>query len=85
MKREQQGKKFHVVYLGESGFPVGLAAIQKTILLGKALIATGAKMTVINRRGKFKPGQPVEVQPEGDYEGDDEETEPEEGEDDELI
>ncbi|MCB0550400.1 MAG: glycosyltransferase [Lewinellaceae bacterium] len=69
MKREQQGKKFHVVYLGESGFPVGLAAIQKTILLGKALIATGAKMTVINRRGKFKPGQPVEVQPEGDYEG----------------
>lgn len=69
MSKGKQSRKFHVVYLGETGFPIGLAAIQKTILLGKALTAAGAKMTVINRKGKFKPGQPVEVLPEGDYEG----------------
>lgn len=69
MKKEEQGRKFHVVYLGESGFPVGLAAIQKTILLGKALRAAGARMTVINRKGKFKPGQPIQVEVEGDHEG----------------
>ncbi len=69
MKKEEQGGKFHVVYLGESGFPIGLAAIQKTILLGKALRAAGARMTVINRKGKFKPGQPIQVEVEGDHEG----------------
>ncbi|MCB0548848.1 MAG: glycosyltransferase [Phaeodactylibacter sp.] len=69
MKNQEKGGKFHVVYLGESGFPIGLAAIQKTILLGKALRTTGARMTVINRKGKFKPDQPVKVDVEGDYEG----------------
>ncbi|MCB0565279.1 MAG: glycosyltransferase [Phaeodactylibacter sp.] len=69
MNREKQGGKFHVVYLGESGFPIGLAAIQKTILLGKALATSNARLTVINRKGKFKPGQPVEVEPEGVYDG----------------
>lgn len=69
MNKEQKGKTFHVVYLGESGFPIGLAAIQKTILLGKALLANGARLTVINRKGKFKPGQPVQVETEGEYDG----------------
>lgn len=69
MKKEEKGGKFHVVYLGESGFPIGLAAIQKTILLGKALKEAGARMTVINRKGKFKAGQPVKVEVEGEYEG----------------
>ena len=39
MNREQQGRKFHVVYLGESGFPndrAGIKPSKKTILLGKA-------------------------------------------------
>lgn len=69
MNGENKGRKFHIVYLGESGFPIGMAAIQKTILLGKALTAAGAKVTVINRKGKFNKNQPIQLEPEGDYEG----------------
>ncbi|MCB9290579.1 MAG: glycosyltransferase [Lewinellaceae bacterium] len=69
MKKENEGRRFHVVYLGESGFPIGLAAIQKTILLGKALTAAGASMTVINRKGKFDPAKPIQLEPRGKYEG----------------
>jgi glycosyltransferase involved in cell wall biosynthesis len=59
----------HIVLLGESGFPYGLANIQKTILLGKALLSAGANMTVVNRKGKFNPEKPLELAPEGSYEG----------------
>ncbi|WP_149276832.1 glycosyltransferase [Pareuzebyella sediminis] len=41
----------HVVFLGESGFPVGLATIQRITLIGKALISVGVKTTVICRKG----------------------------------
>ncbi len=60
---------FHVVYLGENGFPIGFGAIQKMILISKALISEGAAVSVINRKGKFTPGQTVEVDTEGFYEG----------------
>ena len=59
----------HIVYLGESGFPYGLAAIQKTILLGKALVSADAKMTVINRKGKLDPDKPADLAVRGEFEG----------------
>ena len=62
-------KGFHVVYLGETGFPLGLAGIQKMKLVSKALIEAGAKVTVINRKGKFSPGQAIDVQVKGIHEG----------------
>lgn len=69
-KDDTGGKgKFHVVYLGESGFPVGMAAMQKMILISKALIQAGAKVTVINRKSVFDPDKPVDVAPEGTFEG----------------
>lgn len=62
-------KQLHVVYLGEVGFPFGLASIQKMILISKALISEGAKVTVINRKGIFDPGKPVDLPLEGQFEG----------------
>lgn len=67
MKKQQ--KKFHVVYLGEAGFPYGLAAIQKMTIISKALIGAGAKVTIISRKGKFSPNDPKDLAPEGVYEG----------------
>ena len=67
MKEDKQ--KLHVVYLGETGFPYGLAAIQKMTLVSKALIRAGAKVTVINRRGKFSPAKPLDLSVKGVHEG----------------
>ena len=64
-----RNKPLHVVYLGESGFPIGLAAIQKMTLIGKSLIHAGAKVTVLNRKGRFSPSEEVDVEIEGIHEG----------------
>jgi len=62
-------KDFHVVYLGESGFPVGFGGIQKMIMVSKALIEEGATVTVVNRKGNFDPEQPTKVLQQGTFEG----------------
>lgn len=64
-----QKEKLHVVYLGESGFPIGFGAIQKMIMVSKALIAEGAQVTVINRKGSFDPGHKVNIDIQGNFEG----------------
>jgi glycosyltransferase involved in cell wall biosynthesis len=69
MNQTKNNKKLHVVYLGEVGFPYGLASIQKMILISKALINEGAKVTVINRKGIFDPDKPIDLPLEGIFEG----------------
>lgn len=69
MDQPKNSKKLHVVYLGETGFPFGLAAIQKMILISKALISEGTKVTVINRKGIFDPDKPIDLPLEGEFEG----------------
>lgn len=59
---------YHVVYLGETGFPHGFGAIQKLIMISRSLIDEGATVTVINRKGSFSPDQPVELAIEGVFE-----------------
>jgi glycosyltransferase involved in cell wall biosynthesis len=66
---QKDTKSFHVIYLGESGFPYGLAAIQKLIMISKALISAGTEVTVINRKGYFNPDKPVDLPLEGEVEG----------------
>ena len=68
MSKKNKKSDFHVVYLGESGFPKGLANIQKMILVSKALIKSGAKVTVINRKGKFDPDYPLDLPVQGIFE-----------------
>jgi glycosyltransferase involved in cell wall biosynthesis len=51
--------KKHIVYLGCSGFPYGLAEIQKIILISKSLVLTGNSVTIICNRGVHtKAGHP---------------------------
>ncbi len=69
MSTEKKHHHFHVVFLGESGFPYGLAGMNKMILISKALIHAGAKVTVVNRKGKLDPQQETKLKPEGVFEG----------------
>ena len=66
IKKEKQST-FHVVFLGESGFPRGLASMNKLILISKALIEAGAKVTVVNRKGKFHPNEREIIDAEGAF------------------
>lgn len=59
----------HVVFLGETRFPYGLASVQRLILMSKALIYAGAKVTVVCRKGGWKENQYPEISYKGQYEG----------------
>ena len=69
MTENTKSKDLYAVWLGESGFPYGMAAIQKVIILGDALTREGVHFTVINRKGVFEPGQHTDLQPVGDFQG----------------
>jgi len=58
-----------IVHLGLSGFPRGLAEIQKQKLLSKALLGARAKVTVISRRGIHEPHLRDVIPPTGCAEG----------------
>ena len=59
----------HIVMLGESGFPRGLATIQRTILMSKAFLAGGAAVTVICRKGTQPRHEEIHFPKEGKFEG----------------
>ena len=63
------GNKKYFVYLGCSGFPYGLAEIQKMILISKSLIATGNSVTVINTQGIHNKADHPELNVSGNFEG----------------
>ncbi len=62
-----QGKK-NIVYLGNSGFPYGLAEIQKIILISKSLILSGNSVTVICKKGIHNKTDHPDMQVCGSYE-----------------
>lgn len=62
-------KKKHIVYLGCSGFPYGLAEIQKITLISKSLVSTGNAVTVISRRGMHATANHPELKASGNYQG----------------
>lgn len=60
-------RKPHILYLGETGFPVGYAAIQRQILIAKGLVEAGCQVTVISFKGKH--GKSTDFPPSGNFEG----------------
>jgi glycosyltransferase involved in cell wall biosynthesis len=60
-------KKKNIVYLGCSGFPYGLAEIQKIILISKSLIAKGNDVTVVCKNGVHKKKQYDALQTTGEF------------------
>lgn len=61
--------KKHIVYLGCSGFPYGMAEVQKIILISKGLIDSGNTVTVICRRGLHSVSTHPDLATTGNYEG----------------
>lgn len=63
-------KRKHVVQIGDtSGFPVGMAAIEKMRLLGIALLAAEVDVTVIAKKGTYEPDGKIHFAPVGTHEG----------------
>ncbi|MCB0668268.1 MAG: glycosyltransferase [Saprospiraceae bacterium] len=62
-------KRRNIVYLGETGFPYGLAPIQRQLLLSRGMVESGAKVLVISTKGVFKPGKDFDLAPSGTYQG----------------
>lgn len=61
--------KKHIVYLGCSGFPYGLAEIQRMILISKSQVMVGNSVTVFCRRGMHKTTNFPEMKASGNFEG----------------
>ncbi|MEP7165230.1 MAG: glycosyltransferase [Ferruginibacter sp.] len=61
--------KKNIVYLGCSGFPHGLAEIQKIILISKAVILKGSSVTVICKRGMHDKNSRPDMKAKGNFEG----------------
>ena len=61
--------KKHIVYLGCSGFPYGLAEIQKMTLISRSLVRTGSDVTIICKRGMHKASSYPDMKASGNHEG----------------
>jgi glycosyltransferase involved in cell wall biosynthesis len=61
--------KKHIVYLGSSGFPYGLAEIQKILLISKSQVLAGNTVTVFCRRGMHNIADFPEMKAIGTFEG----------------
>jgi len=69
LHKESQHTKEHIVFLGENGFPKGLAAIQRMTLMAKALLNEGWKVTVVCRKGVWKQDKKENPNTKGNYDG----------------
>ncbi len=61
--------KKNIVYLGSSGFPYGLAEIQKIILISSAVVMKGCAVTVICKRAWHDKATQPTMKAAGNYEG----------------
>jgi len=59
----------YIVYLGETGFPYGLAPIQRQILISLGLEEAGAQVLVISHKGVYSPLKSYDLVPKGNYRG----------------
>lgn len=59
----------HIIYLGCSGFPYGLAEIQKMTLISKSLVEAGNDVTIICKRGMRSKAMYPDMKAKGNHEG----------------
>ena len=69
MQKQRQHTNKHIVFLGENGFPKGLAAIQRMTLMAKSLLHEGCEVTVVCRKGVWQQNQNENSNIKGNYEG----------------
>ena len=66
MKNSSLGQ---IVFLGESTFPAGLAAVQRMTLMAKSLLGAGYAVTVVCRKGGSRSKQQADFPAAGSFEG----------------
>lgn len=66
---EMNKERPNIVYLGFSGFPHGLAELQRLLLISKSLCAEGASVKVIGRRGVLDRKRYPGLKKTGHYQG----------------
>ncbi len=69
LQQQGQDTNNHIVFVGESGFPIGLATIQRLTLMAKAFLHVGDMTTVICRKGVWKKSEKVAYDTQGNFEG----------------
>lgn len=69
MSKKRKNSVKSVVFLGDAGFPIGLAHIQRITLLGRALIEVGCKVQVVCRIWAWPDGLKTQYGKEGFHEG----------------
>ena len=69
MFEKNKNKIKSVVFLGDSGFPIGLAHIQRMTLLGRALIEAGCEVRVVCRMWSWRGEVSTHYGKEGIHEG----------------
>lgn len=69
IKKKNDRSQEHVVFLGEARFPYGLAAIQRMILMSKALLHEDIKVSVVCRKGSWKENEYPNFDYKGVFEG----------------
>jgi len=58
-----------IAYLGETGFPYGLASIQRQLLISKGLVLAGAEVLVVSNKGVLDRNQAIQLPAKGKYQG----------------
>ncbi len=68
-KRNRTSNNEHIIFLGETRFPYGFAAVQRMTLMSKALLSAGIKVTIICRKGSWKKSEYLDFNYQGNFEG----------------
>ncbi|MDB2606205.1 glycosyltransferase [Zobellia sp.] len=69
MSRKGNTRIKSIVFLGDTGFPNGWAAVQRVTLLGRSLINVGCEVRVVCRLGVWKKDLKTDYGKEGVHEG----------------
>ncbi len=69
MSKTKKNEIKSVVFLGDSGFPIGFAHIQRITLLGRALIEAGCEVRVVCRMAVWTKEVKTHYRKEGVHEG----------------
>ncbi len=69
MAPEVANDKLNVCFVGTSGFPFGLAQVERQKLISKGLLHAGASVLIINRYGQQPEGKRIDLLHEPSFEG----------------
>jgi glycosyltransferase involved in cell wall biosynthesis len=69
MGAEFKNDKLNVCFVGTSGFPFGLAQVERQKLISKGLLQAGASVLIINRYGQQPEGTRIDLLHESSFEG----------------